>query len=202
MVLTVPPGNARRRHRSSVGQSANERPHDVSPKPAKLICSRHDELMGWCEANRVDYVLGLARNRRLEAAQVDQLAEAKRRCAASGQPACVLRNFQYCTIDSWSRTVGLSARPSIRWRAPISLHRHLPQAHPRAPHSLRHRLRMSEQGRVRTRHVYLQRAFSSAEPLDAPKTPGLLTAVLTRALMDSHYGRPNVIARATANLVR
>jgi hypothetical protein len=129
-------------------------------RPNSGFCN--DELMGWCEANRVDYVLGLARNRRLEAAQVDQLAEAKRRCAASGQPACVLRNFQYCTIDSWSRTVGLSARPSIRWRAPISLHRHLPQAHPRAPHSLRHRLRMSEQGRVRTRHVYLQRAFSSA----------------------------------------
>ena len=37
---TVPPGNARRRHRSSGGQSANERPHDVSPKPANLTCSR------------------------------------------------------------------------------------------------------------------------------------------------------------------
>ena len=31
------------------------------------------ELMGWCEANRVDYVFGLTRNRRLEAALVDQL---------------------------------------------------------------------------------------------------------------------------------
>ena len=47
----------------------------------------NDELMGWCEANRVDYVFGLARNRRLEAALVDQLAGAKRRSAASGQPA-------------------------------------------------------------------------------------------------------------------
>ena len=64
----------------------------------------NDELMGWCEANRVDYVFGLARNRRLEAALVDQLAEAKRLCAASGQPARVFRDFQYCTIDSWSRT--------------------------------------------------------------------------------------------------
>jgi hypothetical protein len=34
------------------------------------------------------------------------------------------------------------------------------------------------------------------EPQDAPKTPGLLTAMLTRALMDSHYGKPSVIARA------
>jgi hypothetical protein len=60
--------------------------------------------MGWCEANRVDYVFGLARNRRLEAALVNQLAEAKRVCAASGRPARVFRDFQYCTIDSWSRT--------------------------------------------------------------------------------------------------
>ena len=60
--------------------------------------------MGWCEANRVDYVFGLARNRRLEAALVDQLATAKRLCVASGQPARVFRDFQYRTIDSWSRT--------------------------------------------------------------------------------------------------
>ena len=64
----------------------------------------NDELMGWCEANRVDYVFGLARNRRLEAALVDQLAEAKRLCAASGKSARVFRDFRYCTIDSWNRT--------------------------------------------------------------------------------------------------
>jgi hypothetical protein len=40
-------------------------------------------------------------------------------------------------------------------------------------------------------HVYLQRAPSDQpEPQDAPKTPGLLIAMLTRALMDSHYGKP------------
>src|SRR5208283_2061956 len=64
----------------------------------------NDGLMSWCETNRVDYVFGLARNRRLEAALINQLAEAKRLCAASGQPARVFRDFQYCTIDSWSRT--------------------------------------------------------------------------------------------------
>jgi hypothetical protein len=35
------PGNVRRRHRSSAGQSENERPHDASPKPDKLISYRH-----------------------------------------------------------------------------------------------------------------------------------------------------------------
>ncbi len=64
----------------------------------------NDELMVWCEANRVDYVFGLARNRRLEAVLVEPLAEAKHLCIASGRPARVFRDFQYRTIDSWSRT--------------------------------------------------------------------------------------------------
>jgi Transposase DDE domain group 1 len=64
----------------------------------------NDELMSWCEANRVDYVFGLARNRRVEAALVDQLAEAKRRGIAAGQPARLFRDFQDRTLDSWSRT--------------------------------------------------------------------------------------------------
>ena len=63
----------------------------------------NDALMGWCEANRVDYVLGLARNRRLEAALAEPLAEAKRLCLSSGKPARVFRDFSYRTIDSWSR---------------------------------------------------------------------------------------------------
>ena len=64
----------------------------------------NDQLMGWCEANRVDFVFGLARNSRLEAALLEPLAQARRLCIASGKPARVFRDFQYCTIDSWSRT--------------------------------------------------------------------------------------------------
>ena len=62
-----------------------------------------DPLMAWCEANHVDYVFGLARNRRLEAALGEPLAEARRLCATSGKPARVFRDFRYRTIDSWSR---------------------------------------------------------------------------------------------------
>ena len=62
-----------------------------------------DPLMRWCEENSIDYVFGLARNRRLEAALVEQLAEAKRLCAVSGKSARVFRDFRYRTIDSWSR---------------------------------------------------------------------------------------------------
>ena len=64
----------------------------------------NDQLMGWCEANRVDYVFGLARNSRLEAALLEPLAEARRLCIAAGKPARVFRDFQYRTLDSWSRT--------------------------------------------------------------------------------------------------
>jgi hypothetical protein len=63
----------------------------------------NDPLMRWCEANRVDYVFGLARNRRLEMVLEQPLAEAKRQCVMSGKPARVFGDFPYRTIDSWSR---------------------------------------------------------------------------------------------------
>ena len=92
-----------RRWRASLPRSADAgRAMRIILRGDSGFCN--DELMGWCEANRVDYVFGLARNRRLEAALVNQLAEAKRLCAASGRPARVFRDFQYCTIDSQTRT--------------------------------------------------------------------------------------------------
>jgi len=64
----------------------------------------NDKMMSWCEANRIDYVFGLARNPRLEAALVEQLAQAKTLCVNLGKPARVFRDFHYRTLDSWSRT--------------------------------------------------------------------------------------------------
>jgi Transposase DDE domain group 1 len=59
-----------------------------------------EALMAWCEANKVDYVFGLARNARLEA----RLAEARRLSqAAEGKPARVFRDFLWSTKDAWSR---------------------------------------------------------------------------------------------------
>jgi hypothetical protein len=63
----------------------------------------NEELMAWCEANRVGYVFGLARNSRLEAALAAELAAAERQHLASGAPARVFRDFRYRTLDSWSR---------------------------------------------------------------------------------------------------
>ena len=76
----------------------------------------NDLLMSWCEANRIDYVFGLARNSRLEAALGKQLEQAKHLCVRSGKPARVFRDFPYRTLDSWSRTprvVGRAVQRSI-----------------------------------------------------------------------------------------
>ena len=62
-----------------------------------------DALMTWCENNRVDYVFGLAGNKRLERELAGELAQAKALCEASGQAARVFRDFRYQTLDSWSK---------------------------------------------------------------------------------------------------
>jgi hypothetical protein len=70
-----------------------------------------DALMAWCEANRVDYVFGLARNSRLLDELAIDLAWAEAECQATGQPVrrltlrvhCVRKDFFYATRDTWSR---------------------------------------------------------------------------------------------------
>jgi hypothetical protein len=63
-----------------------------------------ETLMAWCEQNRVDYVFGLARNARLVAMIEQQLAAARAASEASGQPARRFKDFQWTTLDSWSRS--------------------------------------------------------------------------------------------------
>jgi Transposase DDE domain group 1 len=62
-----------------------------------------DALMSWCEANRVDYVFGLARNERLVGAIADELAAAEAASLAQGAPARRFADFAWRTLDSWSR---------------------------------------------------------------------------------------------------
>jgi len=62
-----------------------------------------DALMAWCEAHDVDYVLGLARNARLEAAVALDLALAEIGCAVTGAPVRLYRELEYRTHDSWTR---------------------------------------------------------------------------------------------------
>jgi hypothetical protein len=62
-----------------------------------------EALMAWCEQNRVDYVFGLARNTRLVALIEDELAAACAAAQQDGQPARRFKDFQWTTLDSWSR---------------------------------------------------------------------------------------------------
>lgn len=62
-----------------------------------------DELMTWCEANRVEYVLGLARNTRLEAFLAPAMERAKIAHEITAKPERVFAEIAYRTLDSWSR---------------------------------------------------------------------------------------------------
>ena len=63
-----------------------------------------EALMAWCEANRVDYLFGLARNARLAAEIEAEMAEARDEAETTGKPARRFRDFTWSTLDSWSRT--------------------------------------------------------------------------------------------------
>ncbi len=62
-----------------------------------------EALMTWAEANRVDYVFGLARNSRLVAHLHIDLAWAEDEASRSGRPARRFVDFPWTTRDSWSR---------------------------------------------------------------------------------------------------
>jgi hypothetical protein len=62
-----------------------------------------EDLMAWCEESRVDYVFGLARNRRLQRALGRQLREAREVSERAHRPARRFRDFTYQTKKSWSR---------------------------------------------------------------------------------------------------
>jgi hypothetical protein len=60
-------------------------------------------LMQWCEANNVDYLFGLAKNKRLLRILGGEMHEAKLEFAATGQAARVFKDFTYKTKKSWIR---------------------------------------------------------------------------------------------------
>jgi hypothetical protein len=63
-----------------------------------------DELMSWCEAQGVDYVLGVARNERLGRIVEKPMRKAKRLQRQTGAPARVFTEFKHkTTTGSWSR---------------------------------------------------------------------------------------------------
>jgi hypothetical protein len=62
-----------------------------------------EELMAWCESNRVDYVFGLSKNPRLIRQIEKALEQACQEFEQTGKPARRFCNFTYITRKSWSR---------------------------------------------------------------------------------------------------
>jgi hypothetical protein len=63
-----------------------------------------DELLTWCENNRVHYVVGVARNQRLEKLIDGPLAEAKQQFEATQQPARIFVEFEHKTLKGmWNK---------------------------------------------------------------------------------------------------
>ncbi len=73
-----------------------------------------NELMSWCEANRVDYVFGLARNQRLRKIIGQQMWEATQEWHRTGKPARVFTEFDYQTKKTkkggWDRPRRVAAK--------------------------------------------------------------------------------------------
>ena len=63
-----------------------------------------EEIMAWCEEHAVDFVLGLARNSRLERRISKLMTKAKRKNKKTGKPARYFGEFDYRTRTSWSRS--------------------------------------------------------------------------------------------------
>ena len=62
-----------------------------------------DDLMSWCEKNRVGYVFGLAKNERLAKKLNKLMKEAQGQWKKTGKPARRFLDFRYRTRQSWKR---------------------------------------------------------------------------------------------------
>src|SRR5437764_2017441 len=62
-----------------------------------------DPVMTWCEANDVDYLLGLAQNKRLLAMTAVEQEQVCQEFERTKEACRVFAELQYRTLDSWSR---------------------------------------------------------------------------------------------------
>jgi hypothetical protein len=69
--------------------------------------------MSWCEAQRVDYLLGLARNTRLQRAIGASMQQANEQHQQTGRSARVFQELSYCTRKTWSATRRVVAKAEV-----------------------------------------------------------------------------------------
>jgi len=62
-----------------------------------------ERIMQYCEEIQVDFILGLARNSRLEAELVSEMETARLEYERTNEASRVFKDFRYETLDSWSK---------------------------------------------------------------------------------------------------
>jgi hypothetical protein len=62
-----------------------------------------DGIMSWCEAQEIDYVLGFAKNVRLQAMIAEELQRAQKLYEETKAASRVFKDFRYETRESWTR---------------------------------------------------------------------------------------------------
>lgn len=63
-----------------------------------------EPVLRWCEDEGLDYVIGLARNQRLQARIAKAAERSRRRCLRTGRPSRRFKNLRYRTQKTWSRS--------------------------------------------------------------------------------------------------
>ncbi len=88
-------------------------------------CCR-EGLIAWRQENGADFVVGLARNARLERRTGRQMRRSRSRCALTGEASRCFRSFRCRTWKSWSRTRRVAGRaealPGLGGTAPLCGH--------------------------------------------------------------------------------
>jgi len=123
-----------------------------------------EALMAWCEANRVDYLFGLARNPRLAAMIESELAAANSAAEASGKPARRFKEFRGRRSTAGRASAASSPRRNGRTAKPT-----------RASSSLRSVVNRSTRGVFTKRSIApaatWRTASRNARPICSPTAP-------------------------------
>jgi len=62
-----------------------------------------DNIMSWCEARKVDYVFGFAKNERLKRIIAEELKRAQHQYEETKQASRIFKDFRYQTRESWTQ---------------------------------------------------------------------------------------------------
>lgn len=170
-----------------------------------------EPILAACECRQgVDYVIGLARNRRLEPEIATEMAESVREAAATGTAARRFREFRYATRQSWSRqrrVIGKAEAlpPAVEGGDPKKNPRFIVTSLPAETHPARHLYeqlycaRGEAENRVKEHKLHLFSARCSSNRFDANTLRFYLSTfamILFRALREALRGTRLAVASA------